>query len=78
VNITVKNVPDPVYEAIKKEAKRKGRSLNAEIVKLLENEAAEAQRLRRLTNVRAEFDRLADAIGPLDDSAPLIREDRER
>jgi hypothetical protein len=78
MNITVKNVPDRIYRVMKREAKRKRRSLNAEIIKALETESAEAQRRRRLMNLRKELDRFAASLPPLDDSAPLIRRDRER
>jgi plasmid stability protein len=78
MNITVKNVPDPVYRVIKREARRHRRSLNSEIIQALEKQASEAERLRRLSNLRDELDRFAASLPPLDDSAPLIREDRER
>jgi len=78
VNITVKNVPERVYRTIKREAKRKRRSLNSEIIRALETEATEVERLRQLGNLRAELDRFRASLPPLDDSARLIREDRER
>jgi hypothetical protein len=78
MNITVKNVPDSVYRVIKREAKRKRRSLNAEIIQALEAEAADAERRRQLSNLRKELDRFAESLPPLDDSTPLIREDRGR
>ena len=78
VNITIKNVPEPVYRVIKREAKKNRRSLNAEIVQTLEAEAAEAERRRQLRNVRKELERFAATLPPLDDSTPLIRRDRER
>ena len=78
MNITVKNVPDPVYRAIKRVAKRNRRSLNSEIIRVLETEAAEAERLRQLGNLREELDRFAATLPPMDDSTPLIRQDRER
>ncbi len=78
MNITVKNVPESVYRVIKREAKRKRRSLNAEIIRALEMEAAEAERRRQLASLRRELDRFAASLPPLDDSAPLIRRDRER
>jgi hypothetical protein len=78
VNITVKNIPDTVYRAIKRVAKRNRRSLNSEIIRVLETEAAEAERLRQLGNLREELDRFAATLPPLDDSTPLIRQDRER
>jgi ubiquinone/menaquinone biosynthesis C-methylase UbiE len=78
VNITVKNVPEPVYRVIKREAKKNGRSLNAEIIQTLETEAAEAERRRQLRNLRKELELFAATLPPLDDSTPLIRKDRER
>ena len=78
MNITVKNVPEPVYRVIKREAKRNKRSLNAEIIQALEMEATEVERRRQLSDVRKELERFRAALPPLDDSAPLIRRDRER
>jgi hypothetical protein len=78
MNITVKNIPDSIYRVMKREAKGKRRSLNAEIIQALETEAAEAQRRRQLSNLRKELDRFAASLPPLDDSVPLIRGDRGR
>jgi hypothetical protein len=78
MDLTLKNIPEPVVKVIKREAKRNRRNLNDEVVHLLEDQAAEAERRLRLRRLRDEFDRLAASIGPLDDSAPLIRADRER
>jgi hypothetical protein len=78
MNITVKGIPDPVYRVMKREAKRNGRSLNAEIIRALETESAEAERRRQSMNLRRELDRFAASLPPLGDSAPLIRRDRER
>jgi plasmid stability protein len=78
VNITVKNIPDSIYRVMKREAKRKRRSLNAEIIQALETEAAEAERRRQLSKLRKELDRFAASLPPLDDSVPLIRGDRGR
>ena len=78
MNITLKNVPEPVYRAMKRQAKRNRRSLNAEIIRALETEAAEADRLRRLRDLGKELERFRASLPPLDDSAPLIRQDRER
>jgi plasmid stability protein len=78
MNITVKNIPDSTHRVLKREAKRKRRSLNAEIVEALEIEAVEAERRRQLSNLRKELDRFASSLPPLDDSALLIRADRER
>jgi len=78
MNITVKNIPEPIYRVMKREAKRKRRSLNSEIILALETEAAEAERRRQLSNLRKELDRFAASLPAMDDSAPLIRADRER
>ena len=78
MNITVKNVPDSVYRVMKREAKRKRRSLNSEIIQLLETEAAESERRRQLSKALKELEAFAASVRPQDDSAPLIREDRER
>ena len=78
MNITVKNVPESVYRVIKREAKRKRRSLNSEIIQALETEAAEAERRRQLVDVRKELEQFAASLPQLDDSTPLIRRDRER
>lgn len=78
MDLTVKNIPDSVYRVIKREAKRKRRSLNAEIIRTLESEAAEVERRRQLLKLRAELDRFAASLPPLEDSAPLIRKDRRR
>ena len=78
MNITLKNVPEPVYRAMKRQAKRNRRSLNAEIIRALETEAAEADRLRQLRDLGKELERFRASLPPLDDSAPLIRQDRER
>jgi hypothetical protein len=78
MNITLKNVPQRVYRTMRREAKDQGRSLNAQIIKTLETEAAAVARRKRLRGLRLELDRFAASIPPLDDSTPLIREDRRR
>jgi hypothetical protein len=78
MNITVKNIPDSIYRVMKREAKRKRRSLNTEIILALETEAAEAERRGQLNRLRKELDRFAASLPPLDDSVPLIRGDRGR
>ena len=78
VNITLKNLPDSVYRVMKREAKKHKRSLNSEILQALENEAAEAERRRQLGALRKRLDRFAASLPPLENSAPLIRKDRDR
>ncbi len=39
MNLTVKNIPDRVYRTVKRAAEQQGRSLNAQIIRVLETEA---------------------------------------
>jgi len=68
MNITVKNIPDSICRVMKR----------AEIIQVLEREAGEAERRRQLSKLRKELDRFAASLPSLDDSAPLIRGERER
>ncbi len=63
---------------MKREAKKKRRSLNAEIVETFETEAAESERRRQVGRLRKELERFAASLPPLDNSATLIRRDREQ
>lgn len=78
MNITLKSVPEAVYREIRREAGEQGRSLNAQIIRVLEAEAAEVRRRRRLARVRKELERFAASLPAQDDSTPLIRQDRRR
>jgi len=77
MNVTIKNVPDKTHRTLKREAKTQGRSLNSMIVHLLDVEAARAERRRGLPKALAELEKLWAAMPAMDDSTPLIREDRE-
>jgi hypothetical protein len=78
MNITLKKVPDKVYPPVKRAAKEQGRSLNAQIIRTLEMEAAELERRRKSRQWRAELERFRKSLWPMDDSAPLIRQERQR
>ena len=78
MNITLRNVPDKVYRALKRAAKEQGRSLNAQIIHTLEVEAAELERRRRARQWRARLERFHKSLQPMDDSTPLIRQERDR
>jgi hypothetical protein len=78
MNITLKNVPDKVYRTVKRAAKEQGRSLNAQIIQLLEAEAAHLERRKRLPELIKELDRFAASLPPMVDSTPLIRQERQR
>jgi hypothetical protein len=78
MNITLKNVPPKVHKALKRAAKEEGRSLNAHIIHKLEMEAAILERRRRSSEWLAELERFRKSLPPQEDSAPLIRRERER
>lgn len=78
MNMTLKNVPDHIYQALKQAAVEQGRSLNAQIVQLLAEEAQELERRRRMRESRAELEKFVASLPRTGSSAKLIREDRER
>ncbi len=79
-NILIRDVPAETVEKLKLLAKREGRSMSAEIRRILEAEierqqADEKRQLRLaefMERMRAESERV-----PQTDSADLIREDRD-
>ncbi len=75
----VRNIPEPLYDRLRKRASERNRSISAEVVMLLdfaldEGEEAQAQLLESIRR-RRYFDPHA-AGAP--DSTTLLREDRER
>ena len=73
----IRQVPQSVYDALKRRADRNGRSLNMEVIEALGEFVAEERRsravLRRLDALRAEFLLPDDAPAPED----VIRELRD-
>lgn len=78
MNITLKNIPQEVYRAIKQDAHERGRSLNSQLIQVLECEAAEIRRRGNLRKLRREVEQFAASLTSMDDSTPLIRRDRQR
>jgi plasmid stability protein len=80
-NLTVRNIPKEHYAVLKRDAKRNGRSLNAEVLALLADKAQMAQRRVRAAKAMDEIDRIREEIARKHphqpDSAELIREDRD-
>jgi len=75
----VRNVPDGLYETIRRLAQASSRSLSAEVVELLDQAVAEARRRVRMKELLAEMKRnriRAPAGAPT--AEQLIREDRDR
>lgn len=73
----VRNVPAEVVEALRHRAEAHGRSLNAEVLRVL---AASAERQRRETPITDRLEEIARRVNlPPDAPRPedLIREDRD-
>jgi plasmid stability protein len=78
VNLTLKNIPDDIYQGLKSAASDRGRSLNAEAIRLLAEAVALASRRKRIANSMDELRRFKATLPKLSSSVPLIREDRRR
>ncbi len=77
----VRNVPEDLYEQVRRRAAAERRSLSAEVIRLLEGALAQAEPAGSQAEILAEIRhrrsfRPADAGAP--DSTTLLREDRER
>jgi len=77
-NLTVKDIPEDVYSQLKAEARSEGRSLNRYIVALLKASTEERDRRKMMRQGRAEFRAFLASLPKMEDSTPLIREDRDR
>jgi antitoxin FitA len=80
-NLTLRRVPDDVHKALRHEADEHGRSLNAEILAILSEEAQQVRQRRNLGKVISRINRLREEVAMRypnqPDSADLIREIRE-
>lgn len=78
----VENVPDDVYKALRKRAKKNGKSMAAEVVDILKRSVpteAELKRRREFYDRMAEFRARSPLTpGPFPSAEEMIREDRER
>ena len=77
-NLTLKNLPDSLHQALKRDAEREGRSLNGHIIHVLELGLAERVRRRRMRESAHKLDEFVASLPPMHDSSALIREDRDR
>ncbi len=78
----VENVPDELYDALRKQARKKRKSIAAEVLELLEQFVPTERELkarraasRRLAELRAEP---SPSPGPFPTTEEMQREDRER
>ena len=78
----VENVPDELYQALRKRARENRKSIAAEVISLLERNvptAKELQGRRQFYKRMAEFrSREPESPGPFPTAEEMIREDRER
>jgi len=75
----VRNIPDELYERIRRRAQAQSRSISAEVIVLLNRALTETEAAQRdvLADIRRRrFFRPAEAGAP--DSTSLLREDRAR
>lgn len=72
----LRNIPDELYERLRRRARSEGRSVNAEILSILERDLSRPSHeefMRRLDELHSRWTLSPDAPAPED----LIREDRD-
>jgi plasmid stability protein len=78
----VENVPDDLYEALRKRARSQRRSIAAEVLTLLEESIPTERVLKRRREATRKLDQLRFTSRVSDKALPsseeMIREDRER
>ena len=78
MNLTIKGLPEEVYERLKKSARSHACSFNAELVQILRDYAAERERIERMRESQDELVDFVASLRPMRDSTRLIRADRRR
>lgn len=77
--INVRGVPDNVYNELKELAASDERSMNAEVLQLIEQGLQQRRLAKKRREALADLDELRQHIGPTrGDSLELLREDRAR
>jgi plasmid stability protein len=78
----VENVPDAVYEALREQARRKRKSIAAEVIELLEHNIVTADELRQRRAFARKMRELSGreplSAGPFPSTEDMLREDREQ
>jgi plasmid stability protein len=78
----VENVPDAVYDALREQARKRRKSIAAEVIELLEHNVITADEKRErkafARRMREFASREPLSEGPFASTEELIREDRER
>jgi hypothetical protein len=80
-NVMVRNIPEKDYAELQQDAKRNRRSINAQILSLLADNAAMNRRRRHAAKVMKQIAKMREEIfreyPNQPDSVELIREDRD-
>jgi plasmid stability protein len=78
----VENVPDEIYEALRKRAKANRRSIAAEVLQLLEQFVPTEQELKARRSAFRRLEQIASrpspSKGPFPSAEEMVREDRSR
>lgn len=76
MNLTIKRIPADVAATLKGRAAARGRSLNAELLRILASVARETERRQSMPG-REGLDRLVSGL-PRTDVVAILREERDR
>jgi len=76
-NLTIKDLPDRLHKELKKLAEREGRSLNAQLVRSLQDGLAMEERRRKLEANRRRLLAIVAEMPRIESSVELLREDRD-
>jgi plasmid stability protein len=79
VNLTIKNIPDEVHKTLKRVAAARGRSLNSEVIRLLQEGAEQENRREHIRTTWDDFLKFRASMPKLRKGTitKLIREDRD-
>ncbi|HKF02335.1 MAG TPA: hypothetical protein VKB49_08470 [Candidatus Sulfotelmatobacter sp.] len=78
----VENVPDAIYKALREQARKKRKSIAAEVIELLEQNVITADEIRQRREFARKLRELSGreptSAGPFPSTEEMLREDRER
>ncbi len=79
MNLTIKNMPEDVYKILKQTAADRGRSLNAEVNRMLAEQAEMEARRKHIGATWDEYERFRSSMPKLRKGTieKIIREDRD-
>lgn len=78
VNLSIKNAPDDVVAKLKERAKRNHRSLQGELMAIVQDAAEAVQPKQTLTPLQALAQMRALGVRTKDEVVQIIRQDRDR